>query len=279
MLDGVLDPMYPYDPQFQCDRCDRSVDKMDERSVLRLLFYPSVEAGARIKHSDESATFCPDCQRRLRETIGEFALTRKRPDDDWTDVSPSCDRCGKQGDDGDEVVHGWHGIFGPPRWMARLCEQCAGWLRETVAAAQTERTPYDGGWYRPPALRRAETAVESWERADTGSVTETLATLHEGDVVRLAAYKGGGRSRGAYLGLTATVDRVLAPLTDGPPAQVDLRAVEHELTVPYTPRDDRWTIQAGEYGPTIGYRDADLDIAVLTVLSRTDGNGETPSGD
>lgn len=74
MLDGALDPMYPYDPQFQCDGCDRDVDKMDERSVLRLLFYPRVEPGAQINHCDESATFCPDCQRRLRETIDEFAL-------------------------------------------------------------------------------------------------------------------------------------------------------------------------------------------------------------
>lgn len=268
MLDGILDQRYPYDPQYLCDRCDRWIDKMDDRPVLRLLFYPSVEVADRIRNADKSVTFCPDCQHRLLSLFGDLTLMEIGSRTDRTDVSPGCNRCQTRSDDTEGLVSGWGGIVGPRRWAARLCPRCMKWLHGMVDDIRTERSPYDGGYYRPPDLRRAEAAVETWNAADTTPATETFESLQSGDVVRIVAYRPGSTPRGVYLGMTGQVERVLAPLSDGPPAQVDVRTIEHEHAVPDSPRDDHWSIRSTDYGLRISYADTELTVSVLSILHR-----------
>lgn len=270
MLDGELDPMYPYDPQYSCVRCDRGVDKPDERSVLQLHCYPSVKASARIQNADQQVTLCPDCQQRLVGLISELTQTTITPGMDRTDVLERCGRCKAASEPSDQLVAGRNGIIGPSHWAARLCESCAAWFRRILEGIRTEHTPYTGEWYRPPELRRAELGIETWSATATGSVSETFATLREGDLIRLVAYQSGWRSRGYYLSMTAQVEHILSPFKNGSPARVDIRTVEHELSVPPGNRQDRWKLKAEEFGPTIAYANTSLDITELLILYRAD---------
>jgi hypothetical protein len=255
----VLDPLYPYDPQSRCDRCDRGVDRPDERSVQRLLLYPTVDAFA-AREETRYVTVCADCQRRAKRLVGELGWLADRPGDDRTDLPTSCGRCGADGGPADGVLSSWHGRIGPYRWEARLCEGCTCWLDDELAAFVQEPTPYDGEWYRPPDLRRAEAAIEQYAAADTGSITATYERLEAGDLVRLVADRRGWRSRGQYLQVLGRVERVMTSLREGPPERIEVRTVEHELSVNVGGKRQSWAAKIKRDLPIVSDSDTEPEV-------------------
>jgi hypothetical protein len=132
-----------------------------------------------------------------------------------------------------------------------------------------EQTPYRGEWYRPSAFLRAEAAIDEHAAADTGPVVGKFERLREGDLVRLAAYQRGWQRRGLYLCVTGWVDRVRAPLREGPPRQVELRTAEHHLSYPADRTRDRWTLKnAQKRPPSVAFAGTTVDVRQLSVVYR-----------
>ena len=269
---GVLDPLSPREYDYVCDRCDRAVTPSEERSFLQLHIFPTVEAGERIKNADQFLPLCPACQRRVHQFFGELTWNQVRTSLNRTNVPPVCGRCGADGTPNDTLVSTYKGTIGPRRRSARLCEGCSEWFRTSLDELVAERTPYDGEWYRPPALVRAEAAVAVHREATTGPVRDPFERLREGDLVRVAAYRRGWRSRGSYISVTAWVERVLTPLRDGPPSRVELGTVEQHLSYPPERTRSQWTLKTRpESHLAIEFAGAELEVTHLSLLHHPEG--------
>jgi hypothetical protein len=267
---GTLDPLSPREYEYVCARCNRAVGPAEERSVQSLHVFPTVAAGERVRNADRTLALCPACQRRADRLLRGLARHERRPGEDRTDVPSVCGRCGADGSSSDALLSSYGGAVGPRRWSTRLCEACADRLGTALDEFVAEPTPYRGEWYRPPGFRRAEAAIAGHAGAHTGSVRENFESVREGDLVRVAAWSRGRRRRGLYLSVTAWVDRVLAPLREGPPRQVELRTAEHHLSYPADRTRDRWTITgATERLPSVEFTGTAVDVREIAVVHRS----------
>jgi hypothetical protein len=277
--DWTLDPLYPREYEYVCTRCDRAVNPPEERSVQSLHVFPTAADAERIRNADRTLALCPACQRRAERLLGGLTWHERRPGTDRTEVPPVCGLCGTDGSPDNVIFSSDGGGVGPRRWSARLCEPCADRLGTALDEFVAEPTPYDGEWYRPPAFLRAEAAIVDHTGTDTAPVVENFEALREGDLVRVAAYQRGWRRRGLYLCVTAWVDRVRAPLREGPPRQVELRTAEHHLSYPADRTGDRWTLKnSRERPPSMEFAGTTVDVREISVIHRSDDDGSTGSG-